>query len=275
MNYFREDSLDILLIEPNVISHLNFNDPNYPQYITSIPQIKLISLTKEQNLYTELNKLLSISNNESITTEIIADEPNYIYEMMYKYTVKFDGNINEVGFMLNNNIDILCGNVVIFKSNTNTLKFENMSIGSLYNIIRNRCFTKIIIYDDQKLFEDEFFGETDKYAEKFFDNEQYKKLEFDFLLHNINIWYIESDTGDYVWKEIINKKIEKLFIFSIYNNVRCSLTMDEFNKIFKLSSVLQTFITPKKYLCDNTDEYNRKQINNKFNILNKVYNDFF
>jgi hypothetical protein len=280
-----EKPFDILLIEPGKISHLDWNNPDYIQNLVNMPFVKTINV-EPNNFFDKIYELLQINENDEhkhLMTETIGDEPNYIYQMIYRDTLNKQTNLihNELATMLPVDQEIINGNCIVIKSYIPTLSsdmsFSNMTTSYLYKLLKSRGVTSIVVWEDEWR-EDEFYGDLENYANKFFEGESYSKMEVAFLKHNINIWYLKSEYGTKnVCGTLINVPIEKCFIFTmITNTIRGCITKDEVNKILELSKVLVPPFKPdNKWNEDEKDEYGRKIIKNKYRILDNVYNENF
>jgi len=269
----------ILLIEPGKISHLDWNNPDYVQALISMPFVTTHEVNP-QDFFEKLHSLLKIDDkNNHIMNEYIAEEPDYIYEMMYINTLNIESDLpfNEMASLLHLEKEIVRGNAVLVKSYipslSNEISFNDMKNSDLYNIIKARGFTKIVVYDE-KLREEEIYGDIEVYAKKFFEDETYKKEEFGFLKHNINIYYTKSEYGEEnLCGKLINGKIDKFMIFTMLTDtIRGSITLNEVNKIIKLSTVLQPPYKPdEKLVIEEKDIHGRNIIKNKYRILDNTY----
>lgn len=276
----------ILLIEPGSISKLDWNNPNYLQTLISMPFIKSYE-TEADLFFNKLEDLLQIGSdgtNFHLMTEMIADEPNYNYEIIYVDTLnkKSGMEFNELASMLHVNNEIVKGNCVIIKNyiptldiSGNTMSFSDMTSSELYKILRRRGFTTVVTWEDDWK-EEEFYGDIENYAKKFFEDEYYHKFEISFLKHNLNIWYTKSEYGKKnVCGNLIDCLIDKCFIFTkLTDTIRGYITKDEVNKILKLSTVLKLpYQVDNKWLEEEKDEFDRKIIKNKYRILDNVYQE--
>jgi hypothetical protein len=275
----------IMIIKPGTINDLDWNNPDYVQSIVSKPFVKS-ELVNPSNFFESISTYLEIEkdDNSHLMTKCIGEEKDYIYEMIHVDTLNKDSKLqwNELASMLDMENEIIRGPVVLTKTYIPTLKndisFEDMTSSELFKIIRNRGFTKIVIYDgdDAKLREDEFYGDLDKFAEKFFEGEYYKKKEMAFLAHNLNIYYTLSDYGNSkICGNLLSGKIDKCFFFSMLTDtIRANLTKDELNKIIELSSILEPPYKPEgKWYEEEKDVHGRRIIKNRFRILDNVYNE--
>jgi hypothetical protein len=56
---------------------------------------------------------------------------------------------------------------------------------------------------------------------------------------------------------------------------RANLTLDEINKIIKLSLKLKEYKTPSEFIEEKNDHLGRKIIYNKYKVLDKIYFNHF
>jgi len=287
LKIFNEKPFFVMIIEPGSIKNLDWNDPNYIQNIISLPFVKTYQIKPDQffNKLEELLKIGSDGNNTHLMTETISDEVNYIYEIIYLDTLNKKSNLehNELATLLHMENEIVKGNCMLIKSYTPTLidtnennVFVDFTSSDLYKVLKRRGFTSVVVwegvYDSWR--EEEFFGDLENYANKFFDSERYTKIEIAFLKHNINIWYLKSEYGmKDVLGTLVSCPIEKCFIFTkLTEDIRGHITLDEVNKILKLSKILEPPFKPdNKWLEEQIDKNGKKIIKNKYRILDNVY----
>jgi len=285
LKIFDKNSFNILKIGCDKVSHLDWNSPDYINAITSMDFIKTFSI-EPQTFFDKIYELLDIEKfkeNTHLVTEYIAEEPNYIYEMIYMDSTfnKENLQLNELASILHLKGEAIYGNAIITKTHvpslTKEISFSNMDSSELNRMIRNRGYTKVMLWEDNIWRQEEMFGETEKIMKKFFEDEYYKKIEIGFLKHNINICYTTSEYGkEDVLGKLVKGKFEKIAVYTmITDDIRGSLTKDELEKIIKLSNYLEPPYRPEdKWFEEETDEHGRKIIKNKFRILDNVYNDF-
>jgi len=283
---FNTNPFDFILIKPGKISHLDWNNPDYVQILTSMPFITT-HLTKPEEFFDNIFKLLEVGIEDKyhLVTDTISEEPNYLYEIIYIDTLNKQTKLpyNELATMLHLEGEQIMGNAIVIKTHipsfSNDTLFNDMNTSELYKIVRQRGITKVVVYDgdDSKLREDEFYGDTDKYAKKFFEEEYFNKLEFAFLKYNINILYTKSSYGKKdVCGNFLKGNIDKFIIFTMLtDNIRGNITLNEVEKIIKLSYHLEPpYKTDEKWLKEEKDSTGRNIIKNKFKILDNVFRDF-
>lgn len=277
------NTFNLILIEPCSIDNLNWSDTDYTDKIISMNIYKEL-LTNPDNFIDIISEHLLIelykgNENIEVTTQIIAELPNYIYEILYvKNLLPIHNQFNGVGTLLNTNGDDIYGNTIIMKtylpSLSNSMLIENCLLVNIKEILNNRNNTNIVIYDDVWS-NTTVLGDIDKYADNFFDD-KYHKCEIAFLQHNINIWYEICDSCPLtLCGKVIEKPIYKCLWFTKINDeYRGSLFLDEVKKIIKLSYVLPfPFDINKEWNKDECDEYRRHIIKNKYKILDLAYHN--
>jgi hypothetical protein len=230
-----------------------------------------------------VNKYLDVKNM-CVKNEIICEEPYYLYELLYvdlEKETQYHSNINELASLININGDKIYSSAILFRnylpSLTDSMTMCDVSKKDLERILYERVNTKVVIWDDVWK-EDIVFGDLQQYANVFFEGETYKKLEIGFLMHNINIWYVSTNSeylGNKVCGNIITKPIEKCIWFTMKSDeYRGNLTLDEVNKIIYLSNKLNNYQTPSELLEEKTDNLGRKIIYNKYKILDLLHNKY-
>ena len=67
-----------------------------------------------------------------------------------------------------------------------------------------------------------------------------------FLNHNLNIWYITNEYGTDEISNLVDGKVEiAVFFTMISEEYRGNITLEEINKIVKLSNVMDNFSIKK------------------------------
>jgi hypothetical protein len=267
----------------NDISSLNWIDTNYINKILELDIYSVIT-TNSTNFLDDIIKNLDVNKyNEKadgmIETQLIAEFPEYIYEMLYINNVENkDEYKNDLGSLLITNGEKVFGNAIILKTylpnNSENILFVDSMKEDIKLILENRIKTKIVIYDGEWS-EIITIGNLEDYAKDFFDD-TYLKIEIPFLKHNINIWYEKLDGCKYdICGKILEKPIYKCLWFTmISNEYRGSLSLDEVKKIIALSYKLNfPYESKKEWDSDEKDKYGRNKIKNKYRILEKAYHE--
>ena len=278
------DNFDILIIKPNKINHLSWMDKDYTNKIINLDIFDIIetnNTTFAQTIHSQLQLSDINIKNINLKNEIIGEEPYYVYEMLYINTDKSeyetDDNINELGTLLNLNDDKIYRNVIILKSYlpslTDSMVLENITKNDISRLLYNRVYTKIVVWDWDNFWKEiEVSGDLTEYVKIFFDGDNYKKLNIDFLMHDINIWYIPDNYGERVCGNILDKPIEKCIWFTMkYEDLRGNLTLEEVKKIIHLSKTLTDYKTPEMFKEEKIDKYKRRIIYNKYKVLDYMY----
>lgn len=277
------DNFDIVLIKPETIEHLNWFHENYAQHITELNCYEIINTDKNNFLGVISNKLnlekFKDKTNLEVTTQVICEIPNYIYELIYvDELTENDDVINNVATLLNTNCNKIYGNAILMKtfipSLSKSILITNITISNIKDILEGRVKTNIVIYDGEwsnKI----VIGNLEDFAKDFFD-EEHKKFECPFLLHNINIWYEPCDgCSTKLCGKILERPIYKCIWFTmITDEYRGSIYLDEVKKIINVSNKLNfPFTAKKEWIDDEKDEYSRKVIKNKYKILDLAYHE--
>lgn len=289
VNMENGESVECLVIKQGLIKDISWKDPNYINKILELDYIESVIFNSE-NFLDVLSKNLNVNNftvsNMSAKTEIVGEEPYYLYELTYIDLEKerqyhTDNNINEIANLISINGDKIYSNAILFRNHipslTDSMNLSNMTKEDLKRLFHKRAYPTIVIGDsfENKLIEDNVLGEMDTYAKKYFEGEEYKKKEFGFLMHNINIWYSIGITENKICGNLINEKyIDKCIFFSMKTDTyRDNLSLDEVNKIIKLSLKLDNYQTPSEFNEEKNDNLGRKIIYNKYKVLDKIYYD--
>jgi hypothetical protein len=276
------NNFNMLLITPNIISLFDHNDLNYLENIINLNVYENIIFNSE-NFIDLLSEKLEISkyNKElELTTQVILEIPNYIYEIIYIKELKdTDDKINEIGNLLNTNGENIYGNLLLMKtyipSLSDSILIKDTIKEDIQTILNARAYINIVIYDNEWTNKFVKSNNLEEFANIFFEDKYYK-CEMPFLLHNINIWYELCDgCSKTLCGKLLERPIYKCIWFTKINeDYKGNLSLNEVNKIIKLSNILEFPFNPTEdMLKDEFDSYKRKIIKNKYKILDKVYND--
>ena len=290
INMENDNNFDILIIKPNKINDISWLDLDYSKKLMNLDIYEIYTTNKnnfENMIYTKLNISSFNIPNLTIKNEIIGEEPYYIYELLYIDTnttnninYENEDNINELATLLNINEDKIYNNVIILKTYISSLSdsmlFESITKNNIQLLLHNRVNTKIVIWDWTNGWkEEEIIGDLTTYINILFEGDNYNQININFLMHDINIWYVEDKYGDKVCGNILNKPLEKCIWFTMKSeDYRGNLTLDEVNKIIKLSLHLENYNIPDEFNIDKYDKYNRQIIYNKYKILDSMYDKY-
>jgi hypothetical protein len=280
LNFENKNDFNFILININNLESFKWSEPNYLDNILGLDIYSTNNTNPEIFLNNVIDALDVNTHNENsdamIETQLIAEFPEYIFEMVYINNVKKEDKYkNDLASLLIRNGETIYGNAIIFKTslpidNENNL-FVDINKIDIKFILENRIKTKVVIYDGEWK-EIEVIGNLEDYAKEFFDD-IYLKFESPFLKHNINIWYEKLDgVNSYVCGKILNKPIYKCIWFTmISDEYRGSLSLNEVNTIIKLSNhLIFPYEPPSEWLIDEKDVYGRDKIKNKYRILEKA-----
>jgi len=279
------NNFDIILIKPENINHLDWSNENYTLNISELNCYEIIDTNKDNflEIISEKLNLQKFENkkNLEVTTQVISEIPDYIYEIMYINDLNDqDDIINDVATLLNTNDNKIYGNALLIKtfipSLSKSILITNITVNDIKYILDSRVKTNIVIYDGE--WSDKIvIGKIDNFADLFFD-ENYIKLEIPFLLHNINIWYeLCEGCSTMICGNILDKPIYKCIWFTmITDEYRGSIYLNEVKKIIDISKKMNYPFTPKKeWINDEIDEYSRKVVKNKYKVLDLAYSNLY
>lgn len=276
------NDFNMLIIKPGMLN-LDYNDPNYIAKICKLNLFETVLIN--QSTYLELTtKYLGIPQYQDIAVnvinEVIADEPNYIYELLYVDLEKHkhhQHNENELATMLNINGEKIYSNAIVLKtyipSLSDSMLLESITINDIERILYKRVHTMCVLYRNYEYVE-EHVSDLEEFAKVFFEGEYYKKVELGFLAHNINIWYVSELGETNVCGKLIDSTIEKCIIFTMNTTIyRGNITLKEVKKIIELSNKLESFVleTKDEYRVDN---WGRTIVVSKYKILDEYYNKY-
>jgi hypothetical protein len=286
----QNEVFDCLIIKPGSISHLVWSDPAYSKKLCQLDLFESVTVNQD-NFFEVLAMKLNVNDysdvkNMTVKNEIVGEEPYYLYELLYidleKETQHHkDENLNELASLINTNGDKIYSNAILFRnylpSLSDSMTFSTVTKLNLETMLHSRVNTKIVLWDEIWR-EDTVIGDLNTYANIFFDGEHYEKLEIPFLMHNINIWYQLDSTGllgEKVCGDIIKKPVEKCIWFTMKSeDFRGNLTLSEVEKIIYLSKILTNYQTPADYTEEKNDHMGRKIVNNKYKVLDHMFNKY-
>lgn len=280
------DNFDWMVIKTDnkMIDNISWIDPDYANKLLKLDIYE--SVTVNSKTFIELMaKHLEIEKynieNMSISNDIIGEEPNYLYELYYvdlkehkKHHLK--DNLNTMANLLNTNGDTIYSNAIVFKnylpSLSDSMTLATVTKQDISKLLHHRVYTKIVTFDDEWK-EQEIAGDLNLFATKFFDEEKFKKYETGFLLHNVNIWYTVDYGEMNVCGKLIKEPIERCIIFTMKSDeYRGNITLTEVKKIIHLSNILNCYNPLKEHTEERIDKFGRKIINNKYKVLDSMYN---
>lgn len=284
LNFENTDNFNYITIGLNNLESLSWSDHDYLDKILNKDIFTTVTTNPTEFLNSVVDSLDVNTHNENsdamIETQVIAEFPEYIYELVYINNAKKEINFkNDLATLLITNGETIYGNAIIFKTylpidNENIL-FVNIEKSDIKQILEKRMKTKVVIYDGVWS-EIDLVGNLDDYAKTFFDD-TCKKFETAFLKHNINIWYeILDGVNNNVCGKLLNKSIYKCMFFTmITDDHRGNLSLNEVQTIIKLADHLQSpYEAPVDWLNDEKDNYGRNKIKNKYRILEKARKNF-
>lgn len=285
VKFEKQEDIELLVIDPAFIYQLDHNDPGYLNEILKTVNIEKV-VVKPDEFLVKIGEILEnekyATDDTQIKKEVIHDEPNYLYEIMYldiddkeKITKEIH---NGLGTLLNTQENHLFGKVILLKSylpieNMNNMSFTSVDKKDIYNILNARVNTKVVIYEDGEFREEIMNGQIDVFSKKIFDDNFYLNEEHAFLLHNLNIHYTHDEYGEEFMPNLVKGKIDLAVFYTMTTDeLRGNLTLEELKKIIHLSNKLDSFVPDKELLKEEKDTMERDIIKNKYRILEHVFN---
>lgn len=276
----------IKLTENNNSEIFDWRNENYCKMISNLENVyEEVEIDKE-NMMTGIEKALDVEDvfkifkNFVIKSNIIYEDNNYIYEILYYFfnnKVSEEKYMNKISNLINTNGEIIHFNCLLLKSYINhddeKLYFADASIKDIEYILYNRVFSTSIIYDNDEFKEEQlYYTVFDKYKKRFFESLYVNEFEFKFLNYNIKIYYSENEFENNIFGDLLNnKKIDKCIILHyISKDKLTNLSLEEFKKINylynnKVSSVppdeyINTILSSTKNMHAEIKKYNKQKI---------------
>lgn len=276
----------MIIVKPNKINNIDYRNPGYLTKILNSDFITIIETSPEKFVYDLKSNLLISEFSEidrDVNKHIIYEEPNYMYEIFF-LDVKdtqhmITKNKNEFANLINSYGEEIYGNMLILKSNIpyndKSIKFSNITINDLYEMLDSRNNSKVVIYEDGEYREEKVTGDIEIFCKNLFDGEYYHKKNSTFLLHDLHIHYCTSTYGKSIISNIIPDKIDIAVFFSMNSGkYRGNITLNEVKKIIELTKYLKSFMPESDWIKDEYDTLNRPIIKNKYRILEFAWNKF-
>ncbi len=294
IHFENSEPFSALVITPNKIENRNWAEDNYLKDLTNDSFCKYVKVNPNTEDYLKfLEESLDLkgfreynhtSHEPYIKMQVIYEEQDYVYEIMYFDMDQGPGRLlNEFATLLNINNDKIIGNAIITRSFVSSVSdkmyLDNITPEIIQQMLFKRANNTVIIYDsDDEVYKETLvMGSMVDYADIYFSEKKYqiKKLELPFLKHNINIWYTEDKYGNLdVCGNLLPDtcRVDKMIVFSYWaDDFRDSFSLEEFKKIVYLSKKLTDYVTPFEYTLEEKDELGRNIIKNKYRVLNQIY----
>lgn len=279
-----EDNFDVLVITSGSIKHLDYSKENYLDKLLDESYFN-IKTTNNNDFIKFMTETLEtdkyIKPNLNVKTEIICEDKEYMYEIMYVEILLEDDKINESATLINTNGEKIYSNAIVFKSklehNSNSMKFESITKQDVKNFMNMRISTKLVLYEDDTFREEYVLGDLNTFCQQFFEGEGIIKVENKFLNYDISIWYCTDYGKNGVLGRLVKYPVYKAIIFTlISDDLRGNISLDEVKKIIRLSQQLdlETFETPDEFKQEKKDALGRVIINNKYRVLSKIYSKY-
>jgi hypothetical protein len=308
IDFESKDTFECIVIKPGKISHISWVDKDYLDQLLQVNDMYQSIETNPDNFIQVLAENLRSDdfkiNNLRVKTVIVAEErcednASYLYQMLYfdlEKNKEFhkEESRNEMAELLCPNEDggtHIYSNALLFKNKimslTDSMTLVTVTKNDIKNILYDRVHTKVVTYDmeDNKWKEERVVGNMENYANQFFEEENYKKIEFGFLMYNINVWYTEATyypprsfdrAGASIFEKLRVKKIDKCIWFTMKSDeYRGNLGLEEVEKIKAVAEKLDkdnnsnavNYLTPSIYTEDKKDAMGRRVIYNKYKVL--------
>lgn len=280
-----KNSVDCLIVKIGNIEELSYQDEHYTKKLIKLDLFEIVHI-ETIDFANTIAKYLQVNDYEiseiNIKKDLIGEEPNYIYEMLYidledntEYHLK--KNENQFANLINYTFNKIYSHAIILKtylpSHNDEIELCNITKDDIERLLYFRGNSKLVLFDsfnidepNDQWYEKPLGGDLEHFANDFFDGNYYHKLEIPFLMHNIHIWYLCDDNGYNLYNKIINKKIERCIWFSMRTDrYRENLSLEEVKKIIYLSNKLESFETPKEYQL-------QEKLYNRYRVLEQIYN---
>lgn len=285
LQFEKKGDFDIMVIKPNNIEKYDYNNPGYIVNLVKQPFVE-ITKTSSDKFLDDLAVQLDIDNFESedrnIETNVVYDKSGYFYEILYlKVTSKMakPETENQFSSLICTDDKKIYGNMILLKTkmpnDETSMSLIDIDKSDLFEILDSRVNTKVVVLEDDEYRIETVRGDMDVFCKNLFGEEYYKKKEIMFLNHNLNIWYITNEYGTDEISNLVDGKVEiAVFFTMISEEYRGNITLEEINKIVKLSNVMDNFSLKKEWVSEEKDSLDRKIIKNKFRVLEYAWKEY-
>lgn len=288
VHFTNEGNFSFLVIKPNNIDHLDYNKEGYINEVIKCINLEEIICDKDNFFFKVGDHLQNDkygSDDSQILKNIVHEEENYLYEILYldikKNNLLKADIFNGLGTLMNIENNHLWGNVILTKTylpfnDLEKNEFSTVNKNDIFNILDSRVNTKIVYYEDGEFREEKIYGDIDHHSKRFFGDEFVNRNEIGFLAHNLNIYYTTSEIGEKFIPNIVKSSIDNAIFFTMKNDeFRGNLTLKELEKIIRLSNKLEKFSVDSELIKDEFDTNGKKIIKNKYRLLELSYNNLF
>ena len=291
-------SFDIILVKPNKIGDIDYNNIYYLNQILSLPIFEFINVNPE-DLGNIITKYLNIDLNKTydIVTELFWEEKTALYDIIYQDFSHLKKNNDDLNIKINEFANLLFdkniyGNVLLFKSNIPIDSYsmipESIILEDISHCLDSRITkkgVKLCEYSN-KITEITFVeSKLNEYIEEYFELDTPILKEIPFYKHNLNIYYTKAKESNNKYLDLTNllgTYVNRVFFCSKHTEkIYTHLSKEEVDWIILISQNKE----PEKhskfdfsgYFCheyeltDEKDNLNRDVIKNKYRILYQKY----
>lgn len=277
---FENEEFSIITIDPNNVFKLNFNDPYYLQNLTRYMNIETLKTDKFLEEIAKHSNIKNYPNCHNLKTQIIGFDENYVYEMIFMF---FDEGSelnedikNDLGTLLNIEGVEIYGRCMIFKSYVSnkdySMKLDYLSKKDLLYLLETRKSPKMIVYDNKNFIEEHIMNVND-FKENLIKEQKMEETDINYLGYNLKVYYLIDESGENVMGKLMDKKVSKMLIHSLYGSMIDNLSKNELNKLIELANLginkIDSEFLEKKY-----DDMGREVINTKYRLLNLMYDKY-
>jgi hypothetical protein len=282
-----KSEFEILVIKPNNISNLDFNNVNYITDILNNKCFESIKTNSEDiaNIFASKLNPNNIENTIAVTN-ICYETYDKLYEICFldiPEEEKNNDNYNNIASILDISKDTIFGNAILLKTNlpidNNGMKLISSYKKDIRNILDARINHLGVFIDTNGDFLQMSFRDINKKLKELFnDLEDLKRFEIAFLKHNFTMYYIknEFDTPNSYVSDIAEQKIYgDVFITSMLTkDTFTNISIKEVKQILAISKLNSENWKPDpKNDEEERDHLERRIIKSKFRILNNKYNE--
>jgi len=279
-----DSEFSLLVIKPNKVSHLDFNNVNY---ITNILDLKCFETvdTNNKEIGEIFAKKLNNNNGCNAITNICFEQYEYLYEICFidiKKEEKTDANYNELASMLDVTDEQIFGNAILIKTHlpveSKDMNIVDVNKNDIRTILHSRVEFKGVFITPDATIEDVVFRDIESTKQKIIDDDKIKKFEIPFLKHNFIMYFSDNpyEEKNNMVTKIAGQDIHGtvLIVSMLTDKVYTDISKKEVLQILEISKLnSDLWKINQNDEAEEMDILDRKIIKNKYRILNNKYKD--
>lgn len=282
------NTLEVVIIKPNVVEHIDYNRVDYISEILSVDCYETVTTTVE-DIGLVFAKYLNSENYIGChaQTNICYDTSEYLYEICYldiPNDKKCTETYNQIASILDITNQQIFGNAVLIKThlpiNNMDMNLVNFTKDDIKQILESRVNHYGVFIDTDKNMKSINFRDLEPKLRELLDEEpkDLSKIEIPFLKHNFIMYYCKDsvDEENTLVNDISQKKIYgDVFIVSMLTDtIFTNISIQEVKKMLAISKFGEdAWKISEDDDKEEKDEMGRILIKSKHRILHNRFNN--